>query len=310
MTKEKVPLEKKNKTLLAILDVDDLILKTPHLESWYEAAKRWGLLNGMCIDDFKPFYDGKVAGIPGLIGAENILKWTGHYFKERIFTQDKIKDESKIFRSTKQAIIEIKKKNLEFDVYDDMVHLILNMQKKIPLTVVSSSENAKGFLQAINLNDYLCRHYNANPKTSTNYDPLSDENKYPENMNLYDIFDFHVLGSQTQNADSKSHLYQIALNTSGATTETKVSIFEDSIEAIIELIGKRQERKSEKKGPSDNLSLSDYNIRVFGVCRNDLLYDEMQNAGPYKIFHDGELSMFTQEKIYHILDWNDDLDHR
>jgi beta-phosphoglucomutase-like phosphatase (HAD superfamily) len=136
-----------------LFDVDGVIVNSPHEISWRDAAIKWNIFS----EDFNfhTFYQKYVAGMPGLTGAETILEMNSYFKKNKIISKQKKQQKAKEFREIKQRFLDKHIKNKNFKLFQDIVSIIKDARGKIPLSVVSSSENSKKLLEKIGLLNFF-----------------------------------------------------------------------------------------------------------------------------------------------------------
>ncbi len=165
-----------NHTLAFLLDVDGVIVDTPHERAWRDSSLQWNLISEDF--DFKSFYQKYVAGIAGLKGAENILEQTLYYENFGIISQEEKEKFARELRASKQQYLDRYIHNGEFHLFEDVLQIINGLKtEEIPMAVVSASENAERILKK---------------------------------SGIYDLFDSATLGAISHRAEKKEHLYSFA----------------------------------------------------------------------------------------------------
>lgn len=159
-----------------LFDVDGVIVDTPHEESWRAAALDLNLFSEDF--NFRSFYQEKIAGIPGLGGAQKILENFSYYKSKGIIDPIQMFEKAKEFREHKQELFKNYIDRGEFNVFEDIISIIKGARdNNIPIAAVSSSENAERILKRIK---------------------------------LFSVFDSTTLGAITHRAQKKEHLYSFA----------------------------------------------------------------------------------------------------
>jgi len=162
-----------DKKVAFLFDVDGVIVNTPHEESWRTAAINLGVISEEF--DFKSFYQKNIAGIPGLEGARKILEISHHY---KNANQKEKNEAAKKLREIKQKFLEQYIGERKVGVFNDIISIVKSAKEnKIPISAVSSSENAERILKSIN---------------------------------LFDVFDSTTLGAIKHRTPRKEYLYSFA----------------------------------------------------------------------------------------------------
>jgi len=159
-----------------LFDVDGVIVDTPHEESWRASALKVGLISDDF--DFRSFYQERIAGIPGLEGAQRILEDFFYYESKGMTNPEEKLREAKKFREHKQELFKDYIDKGEFNVFEDIISIIKGTRDSdLPLAAVSSSESAERILKKIG---------------------------------IFDVFDSTTLGAIKHRAIKKEHLYSFA----------------------------------------------------------------------------------------------------
>jgi len=151
----------KQRQMIFLFDVDGVIAETPHEKAWKAAAVEWEIISEEF--NFTPFYTEKVAGEPGDRGAYNILEYLKGGDGRAYFERNKIRDglekkeKAREFRNpVKQRFLDQCIENHEFQEFQDVLSIILHARlDRIPMAVVSASENARNILRKIKVSP-LC----------------------------------------------------------------------------------------------------------------------------------------------------------
>lgn len=159
-----------------LFDVDGVIVDTPHEELWRASALKIGLIPDDF--DFRSFYQERIAGIPGLEGAQRILETFSYYESRGITNPEEKQREIREFRELKQKLFKDYIDKGKFNVFEDVIDIIKNVRDNdIPVAAVSSSENAERILKRIG---------------------------------IFDVFDTTTLGAIRHRALKKEYLYSFA----------------------------------------------------------------------------------------------------